>query len=56
MNSSFNKLCIESDVFKHNGFTPSKYTGRGEDISPDAKLIVIIMYSHNVPFIGVLNY
>lgn len=62
---SFNTLHIESSMFEHNGFMSSKYTGRGEDISPEltlidispyAKSIAIIMDDHNVPFIGLLNH
>lgn len=51
---SLNTLYVESSAFAHNNFMPTKYTGRGEDISPeliltdilpDAKSIAMIMIS-----------
>ena len=65
MNPSFDTLHIESSAFEHNGFMPLKYTGRGEDISPelaitdispDAKSIAIIMDDHDIPVIGIFNH
>ena len=65
LDTSFDTLHIESSAFEQNGFMPPKYTGRGEDISPeltitgispDAKSIAIIMDDHDVPVVGILNH
>jgi Raf kinase inhibitor-like YbhB/YbcL family protein len=58
-------LKIESSAFEHNGFIPAKYTGRGEDISPeltitdissDALSIAIIMDDIDHPLMGIYNH
>lgn len=65
LDSSLKTLNIESNAFEHNGFMPEKYTGRGEDISPqltingissNAKSIAIVMDDLDVPFIGTYNH
>lgn len=65
MKSSYEKLIIKCNAFEHNGLMPKKYTGRGEDISPEIALIGIlpnarsiaaVMDDLDVPFIGTYNH
>jgi Raf kinase inhibitor-like YbhB/YbcL family protein len=58
-------LCIESSAFSSNGFIPKKYTGQGEDISPEfifrsisseGKSIAIIMADNDHPIAGIYNH
>jgi len=63
--NTFEQLIVKSSAFDHNGFIPEKYTGRGEDISPElivtgissnAKSIAIVMDDLDVPFVKVLTH
>jgi Raf kinase inhibitor-like YbhB/YbcL family protein len=58
--NTFDTLIIKSSAFEHNGYIPEKYTGRGEDISPqinisgissNAKSVAIIMDDLDNPLI-----
>lgn len=57
-------LKVTSDAFTEGGMIPTKFTGRGEDISPnlklaeispDAKSIAVIMDDHDHP-LGIYNH
>jgi len=59
------QLVIKSGSFDNNGFIPEKYTGNGEDMSPeikiygissDAKSIAIVMDDLDIPFIRAFNH
>jgi len=59
------QLIVKSNSFDNNGFIPEKYTGNGEDISPqinlngiseNAKSIVIVMDDLDIPFIRAFNH
>jgi Raf kinase inhibitor-like YbhB/YbcL family protein len=63
--NTFDKLILKSSAFEHNGYIPEKYTGRGEDISPqidisgissNAKSIAIIMNDLDNPIIKDFNH
>jgi Raf kinase inhibitor-like YbhB/YbcL family protein len=64
--NTFDKLVLKSNAFEHNGFIPEKYTGKGEDLSPEltingisssAKSIVIIMDDlDNIQFTRAFNH
>ena len=59
------ELTVTSSAFAEGGKIPVKYTGRGEDISPDLQLsaisekarsIAVIMDDLDVPGIGILTH
>lgn len=59
------QLIVKSASFDNNGFMPEKYTGRGEDISPEinlqgissnAKSIAIVMDDLDIPFIKAFTH
>jgi phosphatidylethanolamine-binding protein (PEBP) family uncharacterized protein len=61
----FDKLILKSSAFEHNGYIPKKYTGRGEDISPqinisgissNAKSIAVVMDDLDNPLIKAFNH
>ena len=63
--TTFKELTVTSDAFDNNGIMPIRYTGRGEDVSPnlnlleiskDAQSIAIIMDDLDIPFIGAFNH
>lgn len=63
--SSFEKITVTSDAFKHEGVIPIKYTGRGQNISPglqlsgispNARSIAIAMDDLDIPLVGHYNH